>query len=175
MLNGYKPNIKVGNSFALIPEAMYTLQIVDVDPEVSNYMGVDKNVLTYKFIILDEGKDDEGGEIRGRYMWKRCGESMGDKSWLNILATAVYGHVLTDEEKVSFDPEAIIGKQVQAFIEQKTKKDGSGVYNNILKFSKATKELEPVEYSPKDQMVEKSSQPLSVDEEVDKIEKELSK
>ena len=175
MLNGYKPNIKVGNSFALIPEAMYTLQIVDVDPEVSNYMGVDKNVLTYKFIILDTGKDDAGEEIRGRFMWKRCGESMGDKSWLNILATAVYGHVLTDEEKISFDPEAIIGKQVQAFIEQKTKKDGSGVYNNILKFSKATKQLESIAYEPKAQTIEKTSQPLSVEEEVEKIEKESGK
>jgi len=175
MLNGYKPNIKVGNSFALIPESMYTLQILDVDPEVSTYMGVDKNVLTYKFAILDTGKDDEGGEIRGRYMWKRCGESMGDKSWLYQLAVAVYGKALTDEEKVSFDAEAIIGKQVGAFIEQKTKKDGSGVYNNILKFSKVTKELEPVAYEANKQTIEKTSQPLSVDEEVAKIEKELSK
>jgi len=175
MLNGYRPNIKMGSSFALIKESLYTLQIVDVDPEVANYMGVDKNVLAYKFIILDTGKDEEGGETRGRYMWKRCGESMNPKSWLNMLASAVYGHQLTDEEKLAFDAEAIIGKQVQAFIEQKTKKDGSGVYNNILKFSKATKELEPVAYEANKQTVEKTSQPLSMDEEVAKIEKELSK
>ena len=175
MLNGYKPNIKTGGNFALISESLYTLQIVDVDPEVATYMGVDKNVLAYKFIILDEGKDDEGGEIRGRYMWKRCGESMNPKSWLSMLATAVYGRILTDEEKVSFDSESIIGKQVQAFIEQKTKKDGSGIYNNILKFSKVTKQLAPVAYEPKNQTIEKTSQPLNVDEEVAKIEKELNK
>jgi hypothetical protein len=175
MLNGYKPNIKVGNSFALIPEAMYTLQIVDVDPEVSTYMGTDKNVLAYKFAILDSGKDDEGGEIRGRFIWKRCSESMNSKSWLYMLVTAAYGHAPTEEEIVAFDAEALIGKQVQAMVEQKTKKDGSGVYNNILKFSKATKQLEAVAYESKSQTIEKTSQPLTVDEEVDKITKEINK
>lgn len=175
MLNGYKPNIKVGDSFALIPEAMYTLQIVDVNPDVSTYMGVDKDVLNYKFIILDEGKDNEGGEIRGRYMWKRCSLSMADKAWLNILASAVYGHTLSDKEKASFDVESIVGKQVQAFVEQRTKKDGSGVYNNILKFSHATKQLDPVEYSAKPSVVEKSSTPINVEDEVADIEKEAKK
>lgn len=175
MLNGYKPNIKVGGSYALIPEQVYTLQVVDVDPEVSNYMGVDKNVLAYKFIILDNGKDEEGGEIRGRYIWKRCSESMNSKSWLHMLYTAVLGRVPTEEEATNFDAESIIGKQVQAMVEQKTKKDNSGVYNNILKFSKTSKQLEPVEYTPKASTIEKTSQPLNVDEEVEKIEKELSK
>lgn len=175
MLNGYKPNIKAGNSFALIPESMYTLQIVDVDPEVSNYMGVDKNVLSYKFIILDQGKDEEGGEIRGRYIWKRCSESMNSKSWLHMLYTAVLGRVPTEEEAIAFDAESIIGKQVQAMVEQKTKKDNSGVYNNILKFSKTNKQLEPVEYSPKASVIEKTSQPLNVEVEVAKVEKELGK
>lgn len=169
MLNGYKPSIKVGNSFALIPEGMYTLLIVDVDPDVSEYMGVSKNVLAYKFIILDSGKDDEGGEIRGRYIWKRCSESMNSKSWLHMLYTAVLGRSPTEEEAVAFDAESIVGKQVLAMVEQKTKKDGSGVYNNILKFSKASKKLEPVEYSPKTQTVERESKPLNIDVEVDNI------
>ena len=86
MLNGIKPTIKVGNSFSLIPEGVLTLQIVDVNLEQTSYLGVEKDVLNYKFAILDDIEDEEGGKARGRFMWKRCSLSLNPKSWLYKLA-----------------------------------------------------------------------------------------
>jgi hypothetical protein len=169
MLNGYKPNIKVGGSYALFEEGQYTLQILDVNPEMSSYQGVDKPVLNYKFAILDDVKDEDGQDARGRFLWKRCSESMNSKSWLYKLASSTLGKDLTDEEAASFDAESLIGKQVSAFVEQKTKQDNTGKYNNILKFSKVKKQLETVEYVAKPESVERESKPINIDVEVDNI------
>lgn len=172
MLNGIKPTIKVGNSFSLIPEGVLTLQIVDVNLEQTSYLGVEKDVLNYKFAILDDIEDQDGGKARGRFLWKRCSLSLNPKSWLNKLAVAVVGHELSDKEKEDFDPESLVGQQVSAMVEQRTSQDGASTYNNILKFSRATKKLPEVEYQPQPSVIEKTSKPIDVDKEIEKIEKE---
>jgi hypothetical protein len=163
MLNGIKPTIKVGNSFSLIPEGVLTLQIVDVNLEQTSYLGVEKDVLNYKFAILDDIEDQDGGKARGRFMWKRCSLSLNPKSWLNKLAVAVVGHELSDKEKEEFDPESLVGQQVSAMVEQRTSQDGASTYNNILKFSRATKKLAEVEYHPQPSVIETTSKPIDVD------------
>lgn len=172
MLNGIKPEIKLGNTYTLLPEGMLTLQIVDVNMDTSTYLGIEKDVLNYKFAVLDDLKDEDGATVRGRFLWKRCSLSLNPKSWLSKLASAVVGHELSEDEKASFDPEALVGKQVVGMVEQKSSQDGSTTYNNILKFSKVTKKLETVEYDSKPQVVEKTSKPIDVDKEIEKIEKE---
>jgi len=173
MLQGIKPEIKLGDSYSLIPEGMMTLQILDVNMDKSSYLGVEKDVLNYKFAVLDEIMDEDNKTVRGRFLWKRCSLSLNAKSWLCKLASAVVGHEMSDDEKVSFDPESLVGQQVQAMVEQKPSQDGSKIYNNILKFSKVAKKLETVAYDSTPVVVEKTSAPINVDVEVAKVEKEL--
>jgi len=57
-------------------------------------------------------------------------------------------------------------------VEQRTSQDGASTYNNILKFSRATKKLPEVEYQPQPSVIEKTSKPIDVDKEIERIEKE---
>lgn len=177
MLNGVKPTIKVGGNFSPIPMGVYTCLIVDVNlvRQMNKFRGEEQDMLNYQFAVLNEMDDGEGGSTRDRYLWKRCSCSINDKSWLGKLAKAVYGRDMTDEEKESFDPESLVGKQVDCMVEQKPGQDGGMVFNNIISFAKTKKELKPVEFKPKATVVEKSSSPatspLDVEREIANIGK----
>lgn len=158
-----KMSIKGGGSYSLLPEGAYTCQIVDVNTVTgfNQFKGLEEEKLKYMFAVLDELKDDDGGSTRDRYLWKKCGMSLNEKSWLFKLAKATLGRDLTTEELAGFDPESLVGKQVKCLIDQKPAKDGT-VWNNIISFSKADKKLEPVEYVAKPTVVEKSSSPIEL-------------
>lgn len=160
----------VGGNFSEIPEDKYTTQIVDVNLVTQKkYMSSeDEDVLNYKFVILD-AKPIEGDEkgTRGRFLWKRVPLFIGgNKSWSNKLFKAVLGHELSKEEKENFDPESVVGKQVDVFTENKPSKDKSAVYTNITNFVKTTKQLEPVEdVQPANVVVENTSKPVELPKE----------
>ena len=153
MLNGQKVTVKTGKSFDPVPMDRYTVQIDDVNlvRQFNQFKGEEVDVLNYQFGVLDDkeipalpGVDQgEFNNTRGRYLWKRCSLSMNEKSWLFKLVTATLGKRLTDEEIAEFNPESLIGLQVDVMVDQVAAKDGSGkIFNNILSFSKNVKKLE---------------------------------
>lgn len=148
MLEGKKVTISVtegGMTFEPLEDGLYTVQIVDVNlvEQFSQWKGKTETKLNYQFACLDEKREiqTKSGAIfsvRGRYLWKRCSPSMHEKSWLYKLVKAVLGREPTDQEKKDFDPESIIGKRVDVFVNQQPSKDGSQVYANIVSFAKAS-------------------------------------
>jgi ABC-type phosphate transport system substrate-binding protein len=98
------------------------------------------------------------------------------------MAVAVLGRTLTKAEQESFDPESLVNKQVKVMVEQKPSKDGTKVFNNILSFSHADKEMEKVEFEAKPAVVEKTSVGIAIDNqeidpeaEIKKLEEEKAK
>jgi hypothetical protein len=89
---------------------------------------------------------EEGEETtRGRLLWARYTPSLGARSNLGKLVVAVFGRELTKDEMEAFDPESLIGHQVDAMVEQQPSKDGTQVFNNILSVSKNLKALKGIE------------------------------
>lgn len=169
MLGNVKVEIKKGGDFDPVPMDRYTCQVVDVNlvSQFNQFIGKEEDVLNYQFQILDDKpmqtKDSEAASTRGRYLWKRCRPAFNNRSWLAKLAKACYGRDLTSAEIDAFDPESVIGKQVDVMVEQAESKDGQKVFNNIVAFNKTLKTLEPVEAETKQtgQVVEKNTQPVS--------------
>jgi hypothetical protein len=142
-----KVKISVGATFEPIPMGVYTTQITDVNlKEQAKFHSTElEQVLVYQFAILDEGKLEDGTELRGRFVWKRCRLSINDRSWLGKLAKAVLGRDMTDKEIEDFDPESLVGKQVVVMIEQQVgKTDKTQIFSNIMSFSPVKKQLEPI-------------------------------
>jgi len=178
MLNGIKPTIRVGvSNFNPISDGAYTLQIVDVSivSGFNKFKGIDEEKLNYQFAVLDDVKQEDGSSSRDRYLWKRCSLSMNEKSWLYKLARAVVGRDMTKEEMEKFDAESIVGKQVKALVSQSPSSDGSIIYNNIMSFSKADKQLEAVEFTAKPKSVEVESKSVVEDIDPDKLIEEIEK
>lgn len=179
MLNGYKPNIRVGNSYTPLAEGAYICQIVDVNPVtgMNSYKGVEETKLNYQFAILDDIQQEDGSSSRNRFLWKRCSESMNEKSWLYKLYKAVLGRDPTKEELENFDAETLIGKNVKCLVDQKPSSDGATIWNNIISFSKADKKLEAVDFEPKPQVMETTTSGVQPIEDIDpdKIIEELEK
>lgn len=167
MLEGKKVNIKVGGDFSPVPMDKYTIQIIDVNLVTSfnQFKGEEQEVLNYQFSILDDKPMDGEKSTRGRYLWKRCSQSLNEKSWLFKLVKAAYGRDLTTDELTNFDPESIVGKQVDCMVNQTPSKDNSTIYNNIVSFGKTVKLLE---YFDMDAVkanlnVTKTSKPIQVE------------
>ena len=165
MLGEKKVKIKIAGDYDPIPMDKYTCQIADVNYKVQRnpFKGIEEERLNFQFIILDDKpvSDEEGAEsVRGRYLWHAVTPALSSKSWLLKLAKAVYRRDLTKEEMESFDPESLIGKQVDVVVEQNTGKDGVTIYNNITSYGKNIKKLPAVEVAPKqEEVVEKSTEP----------------
>lgn len=148
MLEGKKVNIKLGGDFEPVPMDKYTVQISDVTlvTQFNSFKGVEEEMLNYQFTILDDKPMPEGEETtRGRLLWQRCSLSMGSKSKLGKLAKAALGKDMTKEEMEAFDPESLVGLQVDVMVNQNPSKDGTKVYNNIVEVSKNIKPLPVVE------------------------------
>lgn len=150
MLQGQKVEIKT-TSFDPIPMDKYTCLITDVNlvNQLKFQSTEEEEVLNYQFQVLDEkpmtGADGVESSTRGRFLWKRCRLALNSKSWLGKLAKAVIGRDMTSEEIKSFDPESLVGKQVDIMLEQAESKDGQKVFNNIVAFNKNIKPLAPLE------------------------------
>lgn len=150
MLQGQKVEIKT-TSFDPIPMDKYTCLITDVNlvNQLKYQSTEEEEVLNYQFQVLDDKPMTTEGDIeastRGRFLWKRCRLSLNSKSWLGKLAKAVVGRDMTKDELDSFDPESLVGKQVDIMLEQAESKDGQKVFNNIVAFNKTIKLLEPLD------------------------------
>lgn len=154
---------KTGGNFNPIPMGAYTVMIADVNMVTSfnKFKGVDQDKLNYMMIVLDDNKCEDGTSTRGRRLFKRVANSLHEKAELTKVVKAVLGRNLTKAESESFDVESLVGKQVKVLVSQDPSTDGSVIWNNISSMSYADKELEPVEYTPKVGVIEKTSQPLS--------------
>jgi len=180
MLDGRKVQVKVGGDYEPIPMDKYTCQITDVKlVEQHKYQSTEmEEVLQYTFQILDEKPISEESEdtTRGRLLFKRMSFNMGGpKSWLNKLATAVFGRELTKAEKEAFDVESIVGKQIDVMTEQQpSKTDNSVIYNNVVVFSKTIKPLSPVgqENAPRP-AITKVSVPVDAPKEAETVDEFL--
>lgn len=152
MLGGKKVEIKTNEGFAALPADKYTVQVVDVNlvTQLKYQSTEEEEVLNYQFQILDDNpmpevEGEEATTTRGRFVWKRCRLALNSRSHLGKLAAAVEGRPLTKEESENFDPESIVGKQLDVMVEQSpSKKDPEIVYNNIISFIKVVKELDPL-------------------------------
>lgn len=168
MLDGKKIVVTVsdgkGGDFTPVPSDKYTMQIVDVTAveAFNKFKGKEEIKLNYQFAILDPKKeDDKLNPLRGRFVWHRVTPTFNEKSWLEKITKAVYGRSLTPEEKSSFDPESLVGKQVDVLVAQVESKTEAGkFYANATSYSTTRKELEPIEFTPKASVVEKSSVPV---------------
>jgi hypothetical protein len=146
MLEGKKVDVRLGGDFDPIPMDKYTVQITDVNlkPRFNRWKGEEEEILNYQFTVLDEKPmTEDGGTTKYRLLWHGMSPSLSAKSWLLKLARAVYGRELTKAEMENFDPEAIVGKQVDVMVEQNPSKDGTAIFNNIVSYSKTLKLLEP--------------------------------
>ena len=166
MLEGRKVEIKTSEGFAPLPADKYTCQITDVNlvSQLKYQSTEEEEVLNYQFQILDDNsmpkvKGEKEATTRGRFVWKRCRLALNSRSHLGKLAAAVEGRILTKEEAEKFDPESIVGKQLDVMVEQNpSKKDPAVIFNNVISFNKVVKELEalPIE-ERKTQTVEKTT------------------
>ena len=151
MLNGAKTNIKVNEgTFSVLPMDKYTVQITDVNlkTQFNSFKQIEEDLLNYEFTVLDnktmtvkdENDKDVIESIRGRKLWKRMSQNLGTKSWLGKLAEAVNGE-MTKDQKLAFDAESIIDKQVDVMVEiqEGQGKNVGNQYNNIISFAKAAK------------------------------------
>jgi len=155
MLNGQKVEIPLGGNFDPVPMDKYTVQCVDVNMVIQRKFqsSEEEEVLSYKFAILDEktmmvtNEDGEKvkGTTRGRYLWKRCRLALGNQAWLRQLAEAAIGRALTKDELKTFDPESLVGLQVDVMVKP-TEKDDK-IYVNIVSFGKTETQLKPVDSS----------------------------
>lgn len=166
MLEGKKPNIKTTEGFAALPADKYTVQIVDVNLKTQlKYQSTEEEeVLNYQFQVLDDNpipevEEGEQATTRGRYLWKAYRLALNSRSNLGKLAAAVEGRALTKAEAKQFDPETIVGKQLDVMVEQKpSTKDPEIIYNNVISHSKTVKELEPIPIEKKtNETVEKTT------------------
>lgn len=168
-----KVTIKKGGSFDPVPADKYTVQIGDVNLVTRSFKGKESEKLNYRYIILDEKPMPEGSDeesTRGKYLWHAVSEVLNERSWLQKLATAAYGHSLSQEEIDNFDPEALVGMQVDVMVNQ-TESNGI-VYNNIVGYSKTLKKLKEAEdptvvKESKSSVVESKSQPVALPQEVE--------
>jgi len=188
MLNGAKTNIKVNEgTFSVLPMDKYTVQITDVNlkTQFNSFKQIEEDLLNYEFTVLDNktmpAKDENDKDviesIRGRKLWKRMSQNLGGKSWLGKLAEAVLGE-MTKDQKLAFDPEGIIDKQVDVMVEiqEGQGKNVGNQYNNIISFAKPAKELTPFENDKSVKGEDKVSEPVAMDgKESDDFIKELEK
>lgn len=178
MLDGKKVDIRIGGDFDPVPMDKYTAQIVDVNlvSQFNKFKGAEVDMLNYQFAILDDKPMGEGSDetTKGRFLWKRCSLSISEKSWLGKLLKGVEGRDLTKDEMEGFDPESLVGKQVDVMVEAKEGSNGI-VYNNIVAFSKTLKKLDMIQFEPKPAQVNKTSKPVELQEDPEEVIKELEK
>lgn len=192
MLQGQKVEIPISGNFDPIPVDKYTVQCVDVDliRQLKYLSSEEEDVLNYKFAILDEKEmevtdpktgEKKMGSTRGRFVWKKCRLALGERAWLRKFANAAAGRTLTKEELAKFDPESLVGQQVDIMVESKDSSDGEKTYTNIISFNKTIKKLKGLDKSEVKEtgkVVEKKTSAVpttapSTDDEADDLTKKL--
>ena len=174
MLGGRKADIKVGGDFGTVPGDKYTVQIADVNfkTRFNKWKNEEVEGLNFQFVILDDKPLEDGSSTRSRYLWHFMSQSLSTKSWLMKLAKTVYGRDLTKEEldpnsPKFFNPELLVGKQVDLMVTEDPNKDNTAVFNNIVSYSKTVKKMEPFEVANTGQTVVESETKPAVTDGVD--------
>ena len=162
-----------------LPEDRYQVQVEDVEMVLSmnSYKGVEEERLKYLFIVLDSEKKLVGADgveqpVRGRKLWARFSKNLslkdgklattGQISNLTKFLNAVYGRQLEKAEVEVWEADDVIKKQVCVMVDQKPD-DSGNVWNNILSFSSAKVQMEPVVEVEKKKEAVKKSAPAIVD------------
>jgi len=138
--------------FELIPEGIYTVELLDVSSEEnetynSKMCKTDEKemetVLEFKFGLLDGSVN--GGSLRGRQVWAKFVPSYlwiskkNGKNKLYKIVEALLGRELNQEEQAGFDGgfvNQLVGKHCQTVLEHKNKNDKT--YTVLANFVKAT-------------------------------------
>lgn len=183
MLN--KPvKISTGGTFTLIPEGVYQVQLADInllENVVTSYAPEGKDMLDFKFVILDEVDIPADGNnpattTRGKFISQRMTPSLNDKATMYALTKALMGRVLTKDEIMAFNPESLIGKQCQIVVVQKPSKDGTRMFSNIDNYLKAAAKLPAFDGDLQQVVnVDTSTKPLAVPKTDSEIKEELGK
>lgn len=167
-----KVNIKIGADFEPLVAGVYTVQISDVNSLMSfnQWQGKEVEVLKYTFVVLNDvlvaEKIPTNEMSRGRLLWSnKMSPSLHPKSSLFKMVKGVYGRDLTKAEAEKFDPESLIGKQVDVVVEQNPSKDGLRIFNNIVSYIKTSKLLAPVEQKV-EEVIEKETRSAFVPPEL---------
>lgn len=161
-----KFSMGTGKNFEPLPEDKYQVEVLGAEL----FMGTkfrsteEEERLKVTFVVLDKDKtfveDGVNTPVYGRRLWARTSTMFsppGSKKPTNItkLVAAVYGHEFETAEADVFDEQDLIGKQLCVMVDAKAGPDGR-VWNNILSFSKATKELPKYDELEGKEMVKKS-------------------
>lgn len=185
---GRKADIRVGGDFSTVPADKYTVQIADVNfkTRFNKWKQKDEEMLNFQYVILNDnpltdenGKED--GTTRGKYLWHLVSQSLSTRSWLMKLAKAVYGRDLTKEEldptsPKFFNPEDLIGKQVDVMVSEDPNKDNTAMFNNVAVYSKTVKPLESWEVTSTGQaVIESESKPITEGVSAPDLNPELDK
>lgn len=170
MLNGKTVKISVGGEFVILDEGVYTAEVTDVnllENVITSYAPDGKDMLDFRFRVLDEKEmttpDGKKASTRGKELRHRMTPSLNEKATMSKLVKAVLGRVPTPQEVVSFNPESLIGKQVQVVVVQSPAKDGT-IWNNIDNYMKVSTPLTAWDGEKASATeINKSTQPLSDD------------
>lgn len=168
---GRKADIRIGGDFSTVPADKYTVQVADVNFKTifNKWKNTEEEVLNFQFIVLDDKQMPDESSTRGKYIWHKVSQSLSSKSWLMKLAKAAYGRDLTKEEldprsPKFFNPEDLVGKQVDAMVTEVPNKDETALFNNVVSYTKTIRPLAPLTTSNTGQsVVESESLPAITD------------
>lgn len=159
--------ISGGEGFELVPEGVYTVEILDVSfidkSEDKNTKFTPKDKFKFVLAILDDG------EYRGRLLWHRVTTVFtsgfkGSPSKLYDFSCAVMSEKLPDD--FSFDVNSFIGSQLRVVVKHK---DG---WANITEVMKADKKLTELTEEKRQELLNSLNKP-NTDELVEEVSAEI--
>jgi|GEM_PF-2673237 len=144
-----------GKDWALLPEDTYQVQIQDITQDVTEWKGEKKDVLKFKFVIIEQHQFEENGRkcyTYGRVLFKRGSivqpiPSANNKDPLTYkICSAVAGRKLTEEQgkKITIaDLNRLIGKQLRVGVSISAPKPDGKQFNNVDTFYSIKQTLPP--------------------------------
>jgi hypothetical protein len=139
--------------WALLPEDTYQVEIQDISQDVTEWQGQKKDVLKFKFVVIEQHEFTEKGRkcyTYGRVLFKRGSivppiPSDNNKDPLTYkVCSAVAGKKLTKEqgEKITIaDLNRLIGKQLRIGVSISAPKADGKQFNNVDSFYAAKQQL----------------------------------
>jgi len=139
-----------GKTYDPLPEQIYQVEVLDITlTEGTKYKSTEKiKQLSFQFTLL-EG-EAKGERLRGRSVWKNFVQTSlyvgknGKNSLYQIIEACIGRELSREEEMKGIDNNflnALIGEQLKVFTEHKPSKDGSKIFDNIIKFMPAPDKL----------------------------------
>ncbi len=169
-----KVTFQTGNSFEAFPSGKYTLQLVDGEMIKDTYKGVETDKVKFTFVVLNDvkfkGSDGKEQTTRGRKIWHRFSMYLSPKSFLYAFVKTLDPKLveLTEDQRKTYDLDALMGRQIDALISKDASKDGSTYYNNVSNFEKNETPLESYEDVDATPVV-KESAPVATEDELKEL------